>query len=261
MRPPYHAVGLPTGQAPRLLVQPRGGCLFHVDHLPAPAAIILGFGYHLAVAHRVQHRQQRRPHRQKIHRQPRQVQKCGVEQLQLALVVKDCQTNVQMGKGLGQGLHEVAQTGFRLHRHVGRQGKDQPQIPLTHHVQIVPRRPTTVQRQLLALPRNALGTCRTVKQPRQRPGQFLPRLTHIPNPQKIGTIRPDHIAIPALAPDQDRRLGDGIAQKIQFIRHRPQRHQVLPGMVCIALGVQQHQPRHTAAQFGLQYHGIALARR
>ena len=232
MRPADHPVGLAARQAPGFLIQPRGRRLFQFDQLPPPAPVILGFRDHVAVAHRIQHRQKRGPQRQKVNRQPGQVQQGRVEQLQLALTVKDRQPDMQMGKGLGQGLHEIAQRRLGLHRHIGGQGKDQPPAALTRAAltraadtrvtlagrdQIIPRRPPAAQLQLLALAGHALGAGCPFKQPRQRKGQFLPLIAQIANPQHIGGIGPDHIAIALLAPDQHRGLGHRHAQKVQLL--------------------------------------------
>ena len=90
------------------------------------------------------------------------------------------------------------------------------------------------------------------KQPRQRKGQFLPLIAQIANPQHIGGIGPDHIAIALLAPDQHRGLGHRHAQKVQLLGLRAQHHQILPRRRLIAIGIDQHQPRQPALHFGLQ---------
>ena len=196
MRAAGDAVGLAARKAPRLFVQAAGGRRLHLAHLAAPVAVVAGFRDHRAFAHRVEERRQRRTRRQEIGRQRCQVHQRGIEQLQLPRLVEDRKARGQMGKGLGQRLHEAAQRGFGLHRSIDRHRIDQPPAAAGCREQFEPphlRRGCGLIK-LLPLPVGTLRAGGAFKQARDRPDQILPVFQPLHQQFQIGRVGPGHLS-------------------------------------------------------------------
>ena len=254
MRPSDHAVGLAARQIPGLLEQARGGLFLDPHQLLAPTAIVLRFRDHRLGAHRVQHRRQGGARDQEIGRQRRQVGQCRVEQLQHAGPVKDRQTDGQIGKGLGQRLHEFAQRGFRLHRRIGGDAVAQHFVPQGHAHQVEPLR-SGLHLQFGTRQLHVAGGGRDLEQAGQRPGQILTVRQQFHRADQVGVVGPDHLIVRAFAPHQDRRARQHRPLRQHLVLQRRQTDGRALALHHVGGRFEHRQPGHPGDQLAAQDQG------
>lgn len=188
--------------------------------------------------------------RQEIGRQAGEIDEGRVEQRKLALLVEDREADGQMGKGLGQRLHEFAQALLGLNGGIGRQGEEQPTLAFGKAEQVEPT-PGFGFLEPLALACRALSGGGALEETGQGPGQVFAGLEIAGGLGEIGGIGPDHRAFGILAPHEQRGLSHGAAQLVQLLRQGALCHKVEPRGDRAALVVEGNADE-AAAQFGLQ---------
>ena len=228
------------------MVAGRGGA-FQIGHVLTPAAIILGLGDHALFTQLVEKVEQRRARGQKARRQAGQVDQRGVEQLQVPLTVKDRKPDRQVGKGLGQGLHELAQAAFGAHGGIGGQGEHHHLVAHPVAVAIIPGHDAVIlERGAAGRGAGAGNGLRRVQKARQGPAQNAvgPSL----GPAQIGGVGPGDPLVLVLAPDQHRCLVQRAAQQVQLFLHCVERHRIDHDAGMFGLGVGHGQAPHPVAQ-------------